>query len=81
MRARNRGADVEWLPSYAREFNAVEQVWNHTRHSDLPDLARAIYGNLANLCVPPSARPKLNRSCYALSLARQSWHSEYRPFH
>ena len=26
---------VEWLPSYAPELNPAEQVWNHTKYSDL----------------------------------------------
>jgi len=30
---------VEWLPSYAPELNPVEQVWNHTKYSDLPNVA------------------------------------------
>jgi len=30
---------VEWLPSYAPELNPVEQVWNHAKYSDLPNVA------------------------------------------
>ena len=30
---------VEWLPSHAPELNPVEQVWNHTKYSDLPNQA------------------------------------------
>jgi transposase len=26
---------IEWLPAYAPELNPVEQVWGHTKHSDL----------------------------------------------
>lgn len=26
---------VEWLPAYAPELNPVEQVWNHTKYTDL----------------------------------------------
>jgi transposase len=26
---------VEWLPGYAPELNAVEQVWGHTKYGDL----------------------------------------------
>jgi len=26
---------VEWLPAYAPELNPDEQVWNHTKYSDL----------------------------------------------
>jgi transposase len=31
--------EVEWLPSYAPELNPVEQVWNHAKYSDLPNVA------------------------------------------
>lgn len=27
--------EVEWLPAYAPDLNAVEMVWNHTKYSDL----------------------------------------------
>ena len=27
----------EWLPAYAPELNPVEQCWNHTKYSDLPN--------------------------------------------
>jgi len=27
--------DAEWLPAYAPELNPVEQVWNHSKYSDL----------------------------------------------
>lgn len=30
-----KGIQVEWLPAYAPDLNPVEQVWNHTKHSDL----------------------------------------------
>lgn len=26
---------IEWLPAYAPELNPVEQIWGHTKHSDL----------------------------------------------
>ena len=31
--------EVEWLPSYAPDLNPAEQVWNHTKYSDLPNVA------------------------------------------
>lgn len=31
----NRRVQVEWLPAYAPELNPVEQIWNHTKYSDL----------------------------------------------
>lgn len=39
-RLRKEGAkwfDVEWLPSYAPDLNPDEQVWNHSKYSDLPN--------------------------------------------
>ena len=27
--------DVQWLPAYAPELNPVEQIWNHSKYSDL----------------------------------------------
>lgn len=45
---------IEWLPAYAPELNPVEQVWNHTKYTDLanyiPDdllsLGRAVAGSI-----------------------------------
>lgn len=38
--ARNaKSIHLEWLPSYAPELNPVEQVWNHAKYTDLPNLA------------------------------------------
>jgi len=44
----------EWLPPYAPELNPVEQCWNHTKYSDLPnfipddldDLESAVCGSM-----------------------------------
>jgi hypothetical protein len=30
-----RRIHIEWLPAYAPELNPTEQVWGHTKHSDL----------------------------------------------
>ena len=38
--------DPEWLPPYAPELNPVEQVWNHSKYSDL---ANFIPNDLAHL--------------------------------
>jgi transposase len=27
--------DVEWLPAYSPELNPVEQIWNHSKYSQL----------------------------------------------
>jgi hypothetical protein len=44
-----RSIRVEWLPPYAPELNPVEQVWNHTKYSDLPNLAPDDIGQLHGL--------------------------------
>lgn len=31
--------EIEWLPRYAPELNPVEQVWNHAKYCDLPNVA------------------------------------------
>ena len=31
--------DLEWLPGYAPDLNPVEQVWNHAKYCDLPNVA------------------------------------------
>jgi transposase len=33
--------EVEWLPRYAPDLNPVEQVWNHAKYADLPNVAPA----------------------------------------
>ena len=36
MRKRFSGRiDIEWFPAYAPELNPVEQVWNHSKYSEL----------------------------------------------
>jgi len=32
---------VEWLPAYAPELNPAEQVWNHSKYSDLANFCPA----------------------------------------
>lgn len=59
---------VEWLPAYAPELNPTEQVWNHTKYTDLandvPDdvheLAAHVGGSLARL----RRQPRLVRSFF-----------------
>jgi len=29
--------DVEWLPAYAPQLNPVEQIWNYSKYSQLPN--------------------------------------------
>jgi transposase len=60
--------DVEWLPAYAPELNPVEQVWNHSKYSDLanfiPDdvdhLHRQLYGSIRD----QRGKPGLLRSFF-----------------
>ncbi len=38
---------VEWLPAYAPDLNPVEQIWNHTKYSDLANYLPADVEELA----------------------------------
>ena len=50
--------DIEWFPAYAPELNPVEQVWNHSKYSDLanyiPDdvlaLENAVFKSIRHIC-------------------------------
>ena len=35
LKKHSKTIQVEWLPPYAPELNPVEQVWNHSKYSDL----------------------------------------------
>lgn len=35
LEAHSEEIRVEWLPAYAPDLNPVEQVWNHSKYSDL----------------------------------------------
>ena len=39
LEAHSETIRVEWLPAYAPDLNPVEQVWNHSKYSDLANLA------------------------------------------
>jgi transposase len=39
LEARRKNVRVEWLPAYAPDLNPVEQVWNHSKYTDLANLA------------------------------------------
>jgi hypothetical protein len=39
LRRHGENIRVEWLPTYAPDLNPVEQVWNHSKHGDLANLA------------------------------------------
>jgi len=48
LKARFGGrVDVEWLPAYAPELNPVEQIWNHSKYSQLANLICDNVGHLA----------------------------------
>ena len=38
---------VEWLPPYAPELNPVEQTWNRSKYTDLPNFIPRDVGHLA----------------------------------
>ena len=50
--------DAEWLPAYAPDLNPVEQVWNHSKYSDLANfiaddvdhLQRELDGSIRGQC-------------------------------
>ena len=47
---RNHGnVRLESLPGYAPDLNPVEQVWNHTKYSDMANLAPENLGELGSL--------------------------------
>jgi transposase len=48
---------VEWLPAYAPDLNPVEQVWNHSKYTDLVNLAPEDSEQVA-WSMPLSAIPK-----------------------
>ena len=58
--------EAEWLPAYAPELNPVEQVWNHSKYSDLanfiPDDVDHLREELANSMQDQRGRPVLLRS-------------------
>lgn len=50
-----RRLGIEWLPPYAPELNPVEQVWSHSKYSDLAnflpaDLDALAHGVIDSLC-------------------------------
>lgn len=53
-----RRIKLEWLPPYAPELNPVEQVWNHSKYSDLSnyiaddvyELEKAVYSSINHMC-------------------------------
>jgi len=49
LRRHGQSIRVELLPAYAPDLNPVEQVWNHTKYADLPNLAPEDVGELSSL--------------------------------
>ena len=57
-----RWFEAEWLPAYAPELNPVEQVWNHSKYSDLANvipndvdhLHREVDGSIRGQCCDSS---------------------------
>jgi transposase len=38
LEAHPKTVRVEWLPAYVPDLNPVEQVWNHSKYTDLVNL-------------------------------------------
>jgi transposase len=60
--------DVEWLPAYSPELNPVEQIWNHSKYSQLANFIPDDVAHLTevvqdSLCVQ-SRQPSLLRSFF-----------------
>lgn len=60
-----KGVFVEWLPAYAPDLNPVEQVWNHTKHSDLANYLPEDINQLGN-----AVRVSLKKKCGNQKLLR-----------
>jgi transposase len=60
--------DVELLPAYAPELNPVEQIWNHTKYSDLanyiPEDAEELSGEIVYSILETKSTPSLLRSFF-----------------
>ena len=60
--------EAEWLPAYAPELNPVEQVWNHSKYSDLanfiPDDVDDLQTSLAGSISAQGSDKKLIRSYF-----------------
>jgi len=59
---------VEWLPAYAPDLNPTEQVWNHTKYSDLanfiPDDRTDLHTHVEASIAEQSGQSKLLRSFF-----------------
>lgn len=63
-----RWFEAEWLPAYAPDLNPVEQVWNHSKYSDLanfiPDDVDHLQRELDNSIRGQRRNPNLLRSFF-----------------
>ena len=53
---------IEWLPSYAPELNADEQVWNRTKYTDLANFCPENLTELAHAVRQSLEQTKTNQS-------------------
>ena len=49
---------VEWLPAYAPDLNPTEQVWNHTKYSDLANFMPATLEDLRTPVAASIGQPR-----------------------
>jgi transposase len=59
---------TEWLPAYAPELNPAEQVWNHSKYTDLanfiPENLAHLSGELESSLRQQKHKPELLRSYF-----------------
>jgi len=64
----------EWLPAYAPELNPVEQIWNHSKYSDLanfiPKDVAHLRGEVRRSIRKQRGRPHLLRSFFEFAQLR-----------
>ena len=62
---------VEWLPPYAPDLNPAEQIWNHSKYSDLanfiPQHVEHLYKELTNSLWNQKHNTNLIRSFFKLA--------------
>jgi transposase len=69
LRAKHPGwFSTEWLPAYAPELNPTEQVWDHTKYSDLanflPEAVAHLGKELESSLCQQRCKPQLLRSYF-----------------
>jgi hypothetical protein len=63
---------VEWPPAYAPDLNPVEQVWNHSKYTDLVNLVPEAIEQVA-WSISLSAIPKGKHIFFAPFSKEQGW--------